>query len=216
MLLMSDHRVRILNLDEWARKPHFEFYQTFEEPYFGVCVEVECTELYLKAKESGISFFLCYLHKFMLALNELTPFRYRIDPDGNILEYEQVDASATIDKPNGTFGFSLIRFDRNYEIFEQYARAEIDRVRNSDGLLPERASNAVVHLSAMPWIRFTAVSHARKFNANDSVPKISFGKMTEHEGRRTMPLSIHVHHGLVDGRDVAALIDSFQDLLKQA
>ena len=48
------------------------------------------------------------------------------------------------------------------------------------------------------------------FSAADSCPSITFGKMTEHDGRRSMPLSIHVHHALVDGRDVGRYLEALQ------
>ena len=67
----------------------------------------------------------------------------------------------------------------------------------------------------MPWIKFTSVSHARSFSHADSVPKISFGKMTEVAGKKLMPLSIHVHHALMDGYHVGQHIDLFQELLNQ-
>ena len=94
-----------------------------------------------------------------------------------------------------------------------YASSKIERVRNSAGLQPAIAGENVIHYSAMPWIDFTAVSHARAFSFPDSCPKISLGKMTENNGRRTMPMSVHVHHALADGLNVAQYIDAFQQLM---
>ncbi|HNZ72690.1 MAG TPA: CatA-like O-acetyltransferase, partial [Prolixibacteraceae bacterium] len=65
----------------------------------------------------------------------------------------------------------------------------------------------------IPWLDFTGISHARSFSHPDSCPKISFGKVTEKEGIKTMPVSVHVHHALVDGYHVGLFIDKFQDLL---
>ncbi|NRA48527.1 MAG: chloramphenicol acetyltransferase, partial [Phaeodactylibacter sp.] len=35
-------------------------------------------------------------------------------------------------------------------------------------------------------------------------------------GRKTMPVSIHVHHALVDGFHVGLFLEAFQDLLNAA
>ncbi len=51
------------------------------------------------------------------------------------------------------------------------------------------------------------------FYFKDSAPKISFGKMTETNGEKSMPVSIHVHHALVDGVDVGRYIDCYQELM---
>ena len=32
-------------------------------------------------------------------------------------------------------------------------------------------------------------------------------------GKRTMPMSVHVHHGLMDGLHVGQFVDFFQDLM---
>jgi len=57
------------------------------------------------------------------------------------------------------------------------------------------------------------LSHARSFSFPDSIPKISFGKMTELDGVKTMPVSVHVHHGLMDGFHVGQFVDKFQQLM---
>lgn len=88
-------------------------------------------------------------------------------------------------------------------------------VRNSTGLIPAVSGENVIHYSSIPWIHFTGLSHARSFSFKDSCPKISFGKMMEVNGRRIMPLSIHVHHALMDGFHVGQYIDLYQQLLSQ-
>jgi chloramphenicol O-acetyltransferase type A len=39
--------------------------------------------------------------------------------------------------------------------------------------------------------------------------------MTEQNGVKTMPVSIHVHHGLMDGYHVGLFVDEFQRLMNQ-
>jgi chloramphenicol O-acetyltransferase type A len=65
----------------------------------------------------------------------------------------------------------------------------------------------------LPWIRFTSISHARSFSFKDCIPKISFGKMTEQKGVKTMPVSIHVHHAIADGSDVGLFVEKLQEIL---
>lgn len=42
------------------------------------------------------------------------------------------------------------------------------------------------------------------------VPRISTGKLTQENGRYNLPLSITVHHGLMDGRNVAELLQKIE------
>jgi chloramphenicol O-acetyltransferase type A len=74
----------------------------------------------------------------------------------------------------------------------------------------------VIHFSTVPWVNFTSLSHARSFTFPDSCPKISFGKMMIGiDGKRTMSMSIHAHHGLMDGYHVGQFVDCFQELMNE-
>jgi chloramphenicol O-acetyltransferase type A len=123
----------LLDIENWPRNEHFHFFRKFEEPFFGATVEIDCTKAYEKAKELGSSFFIYYLHKTLIAVNELESFRYRIDDD-QIYIYDQVDGSATIGREDGSFGFSLIEYNSDFNIFKTTALAEIKRVQNTPGL----------------------------------------------------------------------------------
>lgn len=203
---------RILDIEKWSRKDHFLFFSKFEEPFFGVTVMVDCTKAYQNAKSNGSSFFLYYLHAALQAANSIEPFRYRIK-DGNVLIYEKINASPTINRENGTFGFSYMDYHEDFTDFEQSAKLEIESVKNSTGLNPAGSGENVIHFSSIPWINFTSISHARSFSFPDSCPKISFGKINDRIGVKTMPVSIHVHHALMDGFHVSQFIDEFQKLL---
>ena len=68
----------LLDIDNWPRKEHFHFFKQFEEPFFGVCIPIDCSVAYQKAKENKHSFFISYLHKALVAANRIECFRYRI------------------------------------------------------------------------------------------------------------------------------------------
>lgn len=201
-----------LDIDLWNRKQIYHFFKDFDEPFFGVTVNVDMTKAYAKAKEMQTSFFLYYLHKSLTAVNAITPFLYRIN-DSNVLVYKEVHASATVNREDGTFGFSYMPFDVDYRIFEKNALIEIDRIRSTNDLFPAYNQSNVVHFSALPWLKFTSLSHARILGKSAGEPKISFGKATKVNGVMTMPCSVHVHHGLMDGKDVGSYFDLFQELL---
>lgn len=206
----------LLDLDTWPRKEHFHFFKQFEEPFFGATVEIDCTNAYAKSKALESSFFLYYLHKTLIAVNNNESFRYRISDD-QIYICDRIDGSATIGREDGTFGFSLIAYDPNFDVFKETALKEIKRVQNTAGLFTRTfESDNVIHFSSIPWLNFTSLSHARSFTFLDSCPKISFGKMTvSNDGKKTMPMSVHVHHGLMDGLHVGQFVDSFQEIMNQ-
>jgi chloramphenicol O-acetyltransferase type A len=202
-----------LDIQNWARKEHFNFYNRFDEPYYGACVNLDCTIAYKAAKARGVSFFLYYLYQSLNAAQLIESFRYRIEAD-EVFIYDQIDAGSTIDRSNGTFGFVYMPYSPSFDEFISNANKAIELVKSRNDLERSPALN-VIRYSSLPWIDFTSLSHARQFSFKDSCPKISFGKMTESNGRRTMPLSIHVHHALIDGVHLGQYIDCYQYLMNK-
>ena len=206
---------RKIDLELWNRKEHFLFFKQMEEPFFGITATIDCTSAYENSKLLDVPFFIYYLHKTVVAVNTIEPFRYRI-VDDEVHVFDRIDVSATIMRADNTFGFSLIHYAKDLLEFKTIAQNEIDRVQRTPGLSSLEFEPNVIHFSALPWIEFTSLSHARNFTWPDSCPKISFGKMTiAEDGKRTMPVSIHVHHGLMDGFHVGAFLTLFQQLMDQ-
>ena len=98
--------------------------------------------------------------------------------------------------------------------FSEIVKKEIARIQTTQGLFTrEEYGENLIHFSALPWIKFDSFSHARSFTWPDSCPKISFGKITEEKGKKTMPISIHVHYGLMDGYHVGLFIEHLEELM---
>jgi chloramphenicol O-acetyltransferase type A len=206
---------KLIDLESWNRKEHYLFFSKFEEPFFGVTIQIDCTKAYKKAKEQGVSFFLYYLYCSLKAANEVDSFKYRI-VDGKPYEFNQVHASSTINRDDNTFGISYIDYTDNEEEFYSNAYKEIERVRNSRELLPDNSGVNIIHYSAIPWLDFSSLSHARFLSMPDSCPKISFGKIRKENKKKSMPVSIHVHHALMDGYHVGLFVDRFQELMNKS
>ena len=140
-------------------------------------------------------------------------FGLRIEEE-KLFQYDRIDAGSAIDKPDGTFGYGYFIYNPDIRLFLQDAVVEVEKVRESIGLSRPEAQN-VIRYSSLPWIDFTSITHAQKSSIADSCPRITFGKMTEANGRRSMPVAVHVNHALVDGRDVGKFLELFQQMLTQ-
>ncbi|WP_046243229.1 chloramphenicol acetyltransferase [Hymenobacter terrenus] len=202
---------QLIDFATWPRHEHFTFFSAFDEPFFGLVAEVDCTRAYAEAQQLGVSFFLYYLHCSLQAAHEVEEFRCRIE-QGQVYRYDRIHASATIGRPDRTFGFSFIEQHNNLADFIVAANAEIDAVQHSTGLrLNESTARPdVIHYSAVPWVRFTGLSHARSFHRPDSAPKISFGQTYQEGGTMRMAVSVNVHHALADGYHVGLFLEAFQ------
>ncbi|MGC2403702.1 MAG: CatA-like O-acetyltransferase [Acidobacteriaceae bacterium] len=200
-----------VDLETWERRVPFEFFSDFTEPYHGVCLRVECTETFRYAKEHGYSVFLSLLHRSLVAANQVENFKTRI-VDGEVWLYRQIHGGSAVGRANGTIGFGYYPFRPGLKDFVGEASLEVERVKQRHDL-ERHDGQDLIRYSVQPWFDFTSVSHARNLGRNDSAPMITFGKITELNGRRTMPVSIHVHHGLADGLHVARFVELFEKYL---
>ncbi|MCC5855906.1 MAG: chloramphenicol acetyltransferase [Idiomarina sp.] len=198
-----------IHLASWPRRQHFEFFNAFEEPFFGITTNLRCTGLRQQAKSHGQSFYLLYLHSILTEVNQHDALRMRIE-GADVMQYERIDVSMTVLKPNQTFGFGYVEFTEDFALFAQRALTEIARVEASDNLMPSRGTDNVIHFSALPWIQFTSLSHARPFSRPDSCPKISVGKLFQQDGDDFLPISIHVNHALADGYHVGLFFEGLE------
>ncbi len=198
----------------WKRKEHFELFNAFDEPLFGIVTEVECGQALSWCKKNEIQFFHFYLYQSLRAANQVEEFCHRIEDDKPVC-YDVIHASSTISRPDGTFGFSFIPYSDNFQDFSHFVKKETEAVAKTPGirLNKDAKRNDVIHFSVLPWIKFTGLTHARNFHYKDSIPKITFGKFYELDGRVLMPVSVNAHHGLMDALHVAKFLELLSNYL---
>ena len=206
--------MRILDQSTWKRKEHFDFFRKYDEPFFGLVTEIDCTKAYQISKQKNQSFFAYYLHKSLLAVNFVEEFRYSIE-DEDVIVHDKIHASTTIGREDGTFAFTFVPFNLNFDIFNKSLKSEIKSVQNSSGLrlIEGDTRKDVIYYSSIPWNTFSGLTHARNYKMKDSVPKITFGKMFQKGDKRIMNVAIYVHHGLADGFHIAKHLEFFQKLM---
>lgn len=201
-----------LDIDTWSRKQHFEHFKQLLDPYFAVTVEVDVTNAYQTAKEKDIPFFVLYLHACMKAINAIENFKYRITEEEKIRIYDVIHASATIMRPDNTFGFSFIHYSDNVDQFHQNFKKEKERILNSKMLFSPINLDNCVYCSALPWVNFTGHKEPKN-SESDSITRLAFGKYIEKENKLLMPVSITVNHALIDGYHVGLFFEAFQKSL---
>jgi chloramphenicol O-acetyltransferase type A len=169
---------------------------------------VDVTKSYHYSKETGISFFVLYLHACMKAINKVENLKYRIQDD-KVAIHDAIHASATISREDTTFGFSFIHFSEDFDVFHENFQKEKERIQNSTDLFPPINTEDCIYCSALPWLSFSG--HKEPVSGfSESVPKLAFGKFLEKEGKLMMPVSIIVNHALVDGYHVGDFFKKYQ------
>ena len=86
---------KIIDIATWNRREHYEHFSAFDDPFFGVTVQVDCTRTYQEAKAKSISFSLLVLHRITTAAAAVEEFRYRIEGD-KVVCYDSLLPEATV------------------------------------------------------------------------------------------------------------------------
>lgn len=202
---------RWLDLDAWPRREHFEFFRRYEQPFFNICAEVDVAGLVRRCRApGGPSFFLASLFFSLTAVNEVEELHYRIRGDG-VLVHDVVHGGSTVLRRDGTFDFAYFDFVPDLDRFVREGAEVLRRFETAVRRLdPRDDRDDLVHYSVIPWIPFTSFSHARRLRPEDSTPKMVLGRYHGDAGGERMPVSVEVHHALVDGLHVARFFERFQ------
>jgi len=202
-----------LDIESWSRRELYEFFIGYTNPYFNVCTRVDVTRLKEFVNQHPHAKISTALHYFALrTANETEPFRYRIK-DNRVLVYDVINGGTTVLLPNESFAYAYFDYVRDFDDFVKAMAKSVDEVRNGDGKLKPTMRDDVIYHTTLPWINFTSFSHARNSGRGESIPRIVFGKIINENGRFLMPLSIEVHHALVDGLHVGRFLERLEQAL---
>lgn len=201
-----------LDLQRWPRREVFEFFRGFDKPYFNVCVRLDVAALRAAAREAGAGFSLACHHLVMRAAHRIEPFRYRLE-GARVRVYPVVHGSTAALRDDGGLAFAHLPYDEDFGRFAATGRRALQAARS--GSLAEQGDDAaLLHFTNLPWLHFSSFSHARNWGREDSVPKFAFGRADDDGAHCWMPLSIEVHHALMDGLHVGQLVAEIEDTLR--
>ena len=209
-----------ITLDQWDRKEHFSFFLRSDLPFYNINFNVDVTGLSAFCKKAGVSVNTALIYTTVKALNRIENFLYRLE-DGKVVRYDSIDPSFTyICKGEELFRLITVDFDDDLAVFDHTVKEAITGSTAYFDVSKLRERSNFVFISALPWIPFTGVDHTQSLNKEDAIPRISWGKMHELEGKTVLPYNIRVNHIFIDGLHVGKfyeyLSEELQNLLKPA
>jgi len=79
----------------------------------------------------------------------------------------------------------------------------------------EERRDDMAYITCLPWVTFTQLTHTMTLNNEDAVPRLSWGKYFDDNGKRLLPFSVQAHHSFVDGIHIGRYIDILQIFLDE-
>ena len=204
--------MKIIQFNSRHRQKHFDFFNAMANPHFNICANIEISSFLQKCKRENHPFHPSMVYAVSQTANKVPAFTWRIR-EGQIVEHECVHPSFTVPtETTDVFSFCYVDFDSNEKVFISNALQAIEEMKTKPSFEDEKGRDDFLFLSSIPWISFNSLQHAMH-SPGDSIPRITWGKYFEDGGKILLPLSVQVHHGLVDGKQVGEFFTLIQEYM---
>lgn len=205
--------MKTIKLTNPHQKKHFDHFNQMDQPHFSLVANVDITQFLGEIKSKSLPFTPAIVYVLARIANEIPVFRRRIRGH-DIIEHKSVQPSFSVTTDvSDVFSFCTVTYDAKPDVFINNALKEIELMKTNPSFEDEAGRDDFLFMSAIPWVSFTSMMHPMHYSPVDAVPRITWGKYFEQNGRTMMPLGVQAHHALVDGSDMGAYFMKVQVLL---
>lgn len=206
--------MKYIDVENWKRKEHFKLFYGMDYPHFSICGNVDITNFLAKVKAKQLPFYYAMIYATTYVGNQVINFRYRIR-DNLVVLHDIIHPSFTYLKAGEEDLFKIIMVEMQEDLVAFVKDAE-ETSKEQVGLfsaLQTGERDDVFHLTSVPWISFTNLTHTISLKKNDSVPRIAWGKYFAEKNKVLLPFSVQVNHALADGVHVGEYFSKLQEYL---
>ncbi len=205
-----------IELENWKRREHFEFFYRMDYPQYNICANINVTHFLRFVKENKLPFYYAMIYASTKVTDECENFRYRVREGKQVVLHDKLHPSFTdmsADADDDLFKFVTLDLEGSLFDFIKNAKELSARQKLYFDYEPLTGRDDFIYITCIPWISFTHLSHTISINRNDAVPRISWGKYFEQDGKTLLPFSVQVHHAFVDGVHVGRYFEKLQKYL---
>lgn len=203
------------DIENWSRNAQYQFFKTYEDPFFNITANLEVTKLYKYCKQHRLSFSLACMYVALKCANEITEFKLRFKND-KVYLFDQVNIGSTVLNDDKTFSFCDFKYYETLSAFNANGTIVLENHKKGIGFITQEDQLGIIHCSTIPWVSFTGFKHARNGNEGlRGIPKVVFGKIFQENEIQKIPFSVEVHHALMDGYHVGLLYEKMQKFINE-
>lgn len=205
--------MKVIDLKQWERTAHFNFFRRMDYPQYNICVNLDITRFLESIKRKDMPFYYAMIFAATHVINEAEEFRYRIRGEQVIL-HDFVHPYFT-DMSVGSDLFKMVTVDMEASMEAFVVKAEEKSRQQQDQFVVKdvEGRDDLIYITCIPWVSFTSLSHTISFNKDDSIPRLAWGKYFADGERIMLPFSVQAHHSFVDGIHIGRYVDRLQDYL---
>lgn len=206
-------RYTTVDVSRWARKEHYEAFQSFAQCAFSQTVQLDITALLKQIKTQGWKFYPTMIYLISRQLNKHPEFRMAIKNDELVIWDEIHPAYTIFHEQTETFSSICSPYHDDIHQFLNTFSNDVARYRDELAYLPQKEPiENMFFVSANPWVSFTSFNLNVPNITNFFAPMFTLGKYYSQGDKVLMPLAVQVHHAVCDGFHVGRLINELQAL----
>ena len=206
--------MRKIDMRNWPRREHFNTWIKFDQPHFGMSVNVDLTSFYPYVQKRDFSFTVGIVYMMAHVANEIPEFRRRIRGE-DVIEHDLVHPSITLLTDDDLFSFCTFKYSQDISEFAPHATEMMAYIKDNPTLQDEPGRDDLLFMTAIPWVSFTSFDHPMHLSPPTSVPMFAWGRYFNQRERLKMPLSVHGHHAIMDGIHIGRYFQKLQDYLDE-
>ncbi|SBW09687.1 putative chloramphenicol O-acetyltransferase [uncultured Eubacteriales bacterium] len=206
--------MRYIDKSTWPRREVYDFFSRMSWPFYSLTFPVDVTALRRYTKDRGVSFYLAMVYAVTKAMDSVEAFRCKCRDSDIVLHDHLVPSFTDLMPGSETFHITTVEAGDDLEDFCRRAKAAsaAQTVFLPSGPWDE---DQLIYFSCLPWFPITALTNERNADPGDSVPRVSWGKYEERDGRTTLSLSLELNHRLLDGVHVGKFSAALVALLEK-
>ena len=207
--------MELVDLEDWPRKAHFQFFSGLAFPFYNVTNTLDVTGFCPWVKARRLSFYYSLIYATMSVMNDLPDYLYKIR-GRQVVKHDHLDPSFVVmDRDTHLLKILTVPFGGTIEEF--CARCVRQEAEQKVPFPPaeSEARDDLVYISCLPWMSFTSLTNEMDTNPDDSIPRVTWGKFEEREGRLLLPYAVQLNHRLLDGWHLSQLVGGVQAWIDQ-
>ena len=207
-----------LDISQWERKEHFEFYSKNATPHYCVAFNIDITKLLAYTRKNKISFYYSLIYLCTQAINEIDEFLLETE-DNKVYKIDRRVPCFT-DLAKGATGFHMVSLPCEGDVitFAMKAREESKNNPLSVYALEGLRESQIIY-SCIPWAEITMCSNERDYTdsklKDDTAPILVWGKYTEHNGKYIINMTLDVNHRFIDGYYVGQFVQKLEEKIAE-
>lgn len=205
--------MEIIDRAAWEREEHYRFFAPMSHPFYSLTFPVDVTDLRRYVKEEGLSFYAALVFGVTKAMEDVEEFRLR-DRNGVIVRHDRLVPSFTDLKP-GSELFQIVTLEAGDDLTDFCRRAKAKAAAQEAFITSgDWDEDQLIYFTCLPWFPITALTNERNVDPTDTIPRVSWGRWEERDGRTMLNISLELNHRLLDGYHVGKFYQALCRRLK--